>query len=160
MGKFKGPGRREEPCPYANLIILRMLANIPEYRDSKEARRAAGMLLGHWEMRGKKKYFLFGIGSDFAKPKAPLIWYDLLHFVDVLTRFSFAHDDPRLHEVIDLLISKADDLGRLASASIWTKWKGWEFCQKKEPSYWVTFLAHRAAARAGRDIRDRTIRFQ
>jgi hypothetical protein len=70
-----------------------------------------------------------------------------MHFVDTLTRFPFARKDKRLKEVMALLDDKADEDGRLKSMSIWTKWKGWEFCQKKEPSYWVTFLYHRALAR-------------
>lgn len=143
MGRFRGPGRREDPCPYANLIILRMMAQVPQLRESPEAHRAVEMLLNHWEMRGKKKYYLFGIGTDFAKLKAPRIWYDLLHWVDTLTRFPCARRDPRLLEATDLLASKADDQGRFTPESIWTKWKGWEFCQKKEPSRWLTFLAHR-----------------
>jgi len=147
MGKFKGPGRRSDPCPYANLIILRMLAELPETAKSQEARRAVEMLLHHWEVRGKKKYFMFGIGTDFAKPKAPLIWYDILHFVDTLTRLACARKDKRLRQVVELLGSRADSEGRLTSMSIWTKWKGWEFCQKKEPSYWLTLLYHRALAR-------------
>jgi hypothetical protein len=73
MGKFKGPGRKEDPCPYANLIILRMLAEVPDLLDSPEAKQAISMLLHHWDVRGKKKYFLFGIGTDFAKPKVPLV---------------------------------------------------------------------------------------
>jgi hypothetical protein len=147
LGKFKGPGRRTDPCPYANLIILRMLAEIPDRVESLEARRAVAMLLHHWEVRGKQKYFLFGIGTDFAKPKAPLVWYDIMHFVDTLTRFPFACRDARLREVVDQLAKQADGEGRLVSASIWTKWKGWEFCQKKEPSAWLTFLLHRALRR-------------
>jgi hypothetical protein len=149
MGKFKGPGRKTDPCPYANLIIARMLSEVTELRDCAESKRAVGMLLDHWQQRGRKKYFLFGIGTDFAKPKAPLIWYDILHYADTLTRFGYARKDGRLREVVDLLASKADDGGRFTSASIWVRWKGWEFCQKKEPSYWITFLAHRALLRAG-----------
>jgi hypothetical protein len=147
MGRFKGPGRRADPCPYANLIILRMLSEVQGLERSAEAKRAVSMLLHHWEVRGDKKYFLFGIGTDFAKPKAPLIWYDILHYTDTLTRFPSARRDPRLREVMDLLASRADAEGRLTSASIWTRWKGWEFCQKKEPSFWLTFLFHRARHR-------------
>ncbi|MFH2041281.1 MAG: hypothetical protein ABIJ35_02055 [Acidobacteriota bacterium] len=147
MGKFSGPGRKGDPCPYANLIILRMMAQVPEMRDSPEARKAVNMLLHHWDVRGKKKYFLFGIGTDFAKPKVPCIWYDIIHLCDVLTRFPSALKDKRFGEVMDLLQTKADVEGRFTSQSIWSKGKGWEFCQKKEPSYWLTFLAHRALGR-------------
>ena len=147
MGKFKGPGRRGDPCPYANLIILRMLAEAPGLRESDEAARAAAMLLHHWEVRREKKYYLFGIGTDFAKPKAPMVWYDMVHYVDVLTVVPSARGDVRLAEVVDLLAAQADGDGRLTASSVWTKWKGWEFCQKKEPSYWLTFLLQRALRR-------------
>lgn len=148
MGKFRGPGRKEHPCPYANLVILRMLAQVPDLVDCPETQRAVQMLLHHWEVRGKQKYFLFGIGTDFAKTKVPRIWYDVVHYVDTLTRFPSALRDKRLEEAVELLRSKADSEGRFRSASVWTKWKGWEFCQKKEPSFWLTFLAHRALRRA------------
>jgi hypothetical protein len=123
MRKFKGPGRKADPCPYANLITLRMLSQIPEMLTCPEAERAADMLLGHWDDRKKKKYFLFGIGTDFAKPKAPLIWYDIVHFVDTLTSFVSVRKDKRMGEIMELLTSIADDEGRLTSKSIWTKWK-------------------------------------
>jgi hypothetical protein len=143
MGKFKGPGRKDDPCPYANLIILRMLAQVPDLVDCDEAGRAVDMLLDFWDLRGKKKYFLFGIGTDFAKPKVPRIWFDIIHFADTLSKFPRARKDKRMKEVVGVLLDQADEEGRFTSRSIWTKWKGWEFCQKKEPSRWVTFLAHR-----------------
>ena len=34
-------------------------------------------------------------------------------------------------------------MGRFTPESIYTKLKGWEFAQKKEPSRWVTFLVNR-----------------
>ena len=147
MGKFKGPGRRGDPCPYANLAIARMLGASPELSVSEEAARAAAMLLHHWEVRREKKYYLFGIGTDFAKPKAPMVWYDIVHYVDVLTGIPSVRRDARLAEAVDLLAAQADVDGRLTAGSVWTKWKGWEFCQKKEPSYWLTFLLHRALKR-------------
>jgi len=142
-GNFRGPGRKADPCPYVNLIMLRMIAQAPELADSQEAQRAVEMLLSHWEIRGKKKYYLFGIGTDFAKPKVPRIWYDVIHYADTLTRFAFARKDKRLKEVTELLRSQADAEGKYTSRSIWTKWKGWEFCQKREPSRWLTLLCHR-----------------
>jgi hypothetical protein len=100
-----------------------MLSQIPEMLTCPEAEGAADMLLGHWNDRKKKKYFLFGIGTDFAKPKAPLIWYDIVHFVDTLTSFVSVRKDKRMGEIMELLTSIADDEGRLTSKSIWTKWK-------------------------------------
>ena len=35
LGKFRGPGRKDDPCPYATLVMLKVLAQIPELRESK-----------------------------------------------------------------------------------------------------------------------------
>ncbi len=34
LGKFRGPGRKEDPCPFANLAMLKALSEIEELRDS------------------------------------------------------------------------------------------------------------------------------
>lgn len=147
MGRFKGPGKRGDPCPYANLIMLRMLAQLPDRIESPEAVGAVKMLFDHWTLRKQKKYFLFGIGTDFAKPKAPRIWYDVVHYLDTLSRFPAARADSRLAEVAALLQDQMDSNGQVTPRSAWMKWKGWEFCQKREPSRWLTFLTHRALNR-------------
>jgi len=41
LGKFRGPGRKGDPCPYATLVMLKMLSQLNEWRDSKEARIGA-----------------------------------------------------------------------------------------------------------------------
>ena len=148
MGAFRGPGRRTDPCPYAGLIFLRMLAEVPGLAESRDAEWAVGCLLDHWEKRRERKLRMFGIGTDFAKPKAPRIWYDVVHFVDTLARFPSARADSRLQEVAGVLSNQMDADGRITARSAWLKWKGWEFAQKKEPSRWLTFLAHRALERA------------
>lgn len=66
--KFKGPGPRGGMCPYANLLAARALAANPALRDSAAAKTAAGAVLGHWSDRKVKKYFLFGMGTDFLDP--------------------------------------------------------------------------------------------
>jgi hypothetical protein len=169
--KFRGPGRKGDPCPYATLITLRLFSAVPELAESAGADRLVEMLLGHWAERGSgKKYYLFGIGTDFAKLKAPRVWYDLLHFSDTLSRFTRARYDERFAEVLGALRSKADEKGRFTPESVWLKWNpdgktskppkkeeafaegqpvgddeqnwsGWEFCQKREPSRWLTCLA-------------------
>ncbi len=87
------------------------------------------------------------MGTDFRKLKAPLVWYDLLHILDVLSRFPWLKKDPRLLEMVDLLKSKADRQGCFTVESMSTAWKDWEFGQKKEPSRWLTFLAWRILKR-------------
>ena len=56
-------------------------------------------------------------------------------------------DDSRLKEMIDIVKDKSDTVGRFTPESIYTKLKGWEFSQKKEPSRWITFLIERILKR-------------
>lgn len=35
LGKFRGPGRKDDPCPYANLAMLKALSEIQELRDTR-----------------------------------------------------------------------------------------------------------------------------
>lgn len=148
LGKFRGPGRKTDPCPYATLLALRALSDMPEWRDSEVCRVGAETLLGLWEQRRERRPYLFAMGTDFAKLKAPLIWYDMLHIADVLTRFSWLRQDGRLLEMLDIVRAKADGQGRFTAESVWNAWRGWEFGQKRVPSRWITLLAQRALRRA------------
>jgi hypothetical protein len=143
VGKFRGPGRKDDPCPFATLVMLQALAQFPEYRESPATHTGAETLLKLWENRREQHPYLFKMGTDFCKLKAPLVWYDLLHVLNVLTQFPWVLDDPRLGEMAQILASKAGQDGRYTPESIWTTWKDWEFGQKKEPSRWVTLLASR-----------------
>jgi hypothetical protein len=140
---FRGPGRKTDPCPLANLLALRALALLPEHRDGEAARTGAEMVLSHWERQTDRKMYLFGIGTDFRKLKYPLIWYDLLHATHVLSQFSWLHDDARLGEMLEVLADGADADGRFTPGSVWMAWKGWSFGQKKVPSPWMTLVATR-----------------
>jgi hypothetical protein len=153
LGKFKGPGRREDPYPVANVYALKALSQVPELLDHHSARTGAEMLLAHWEHRGERKHFLFGIGRRFAKLKYPYVWYDILHVADVLSRFPFMYDDPRFLQVMDALTFQADDDGRYTATSLYRAWKGWPFADKKRPSPWLTFLVMRMQKRVGLEQR-------
>ncbi len=147
LGKFRGPGRKEDPCPYANLIMLKLLGQIPAYYDSPAARAGAEIMLTLWENSQEQHPYIFYMGTDFRKLKVPLVWYDLVHVLDVLSQFSWLKGDRRLHEMAAILKSKADDEGRFTPESVWMAWKDWEFGQKKVPSRWLTLLAWRILQR-------------
>jgi len=151
MGKFRGPGRKNDPCPYATLISLKALAQFPEWRDSQVCRTGAESLLNLWDQRKTRKAYLFAMGTDFAKLKAPLVWYDILHVAEVLTQFTWLKGDKRLLEMLAIIEAKADSEGCFTPESIWKAWSQWEFGQKKAPSFWITFLAHRILKRAGKE---------
>ena len=140
LGRFRGPGRKDDPCPYANLVMLKALAQT-SWRDSPAARQGAETALALWQASQERHPYLFYMGADFRKLKAPLVWYDLLHVLSVLTRFPWLQGDARLQEMLDLLASKADPQGRFTPASIWKAWDGWDFGQKKIPSPGLTLMA-------------------
>lgn len=145
--KFKGPGKRTHPCPYANLIMLKLLSALPEMHNSSEVQKGADVLLELWEHRREIKYFLFGMGTDFKKLKAPFVWFDILHVTDVLTNFSFTRGDSRLQEMVKIIRDKADEKGLYKAESVYRAWKDWDFGQKKDYSAWITLLVYRILKR-------------
>ena len=156
LGKFRGPGRKTDPCPYATLVMLKLLKALPEWRDSEHAHTGAESILHLWDKRRENHPYLFYMGTDFCKLKAPLIWYDILHVCDVFSNSPWLKADPRLKEMIEIITAKADPEGRFTPESVWTAWKDWEFGQKKTPSRWLTFLITRMMMRnidPGIDVR-------
>ena len=147
LGKFRGPGRKADPCPIVNLYALKALAQIPDLLDGPAAQTGAEMLFWHWEHQRERKIYMFGIGSDFRKLKYPFVWYDILHVVDVLSRLPFVRSDKRLGEMVHTITDQADDQGRYTPTSMYRAWKGWPFADKKTPSPWLTFLVLRIVKR-------------
>ena len=147
LGKFRGPGRKDDPCPYATLVSLKMLLEFDKYKNSKETKIGAETLLSLWEESKNQHPYMFYMGNDFRKIKAPFIWYDLLHMLEVLTKIESIKKDKRLLDMTDILEKKKDPEGKFTAESEWRAWKDWEFGQKKEPSRWITFLATRILER-------------
>lgn len=150
LGKFRGPGRKTDPCPVANVYAIKALSLLPDGEDSQAAHAAAEVLLGHWEKRTEVKYYLFGMGSDFRRLKYPFVYYDILHVVEVLSRLPFTHRDPRFTEMLSVITAQAGEDGRYTAGSMYQAWKGWSFADKKLPSPWLTFLVLRILERCGR----------
>ncbi len=147
LGNFRGPGRKTDPCPYATLLALKALAQIPEWRDNKVCTSGADALLKLWEQRKERRPYMFAMGTDFAKLKAPLIWYDLLHVLEVLSQFPSLRKDKRLLEMVDVMKAKSDSEGRFTAESVWKAWSEWEFGQKKSPSFLITLQVYRILKR-------------
>jgi hypothetical protein len=147
LGKFRGPGRKEDPCPYATLTMLKMLSQFDDWRQSKEAHAGAECLLDLWQRSLVVHPYMFYMGTDFRKLKAPFVWYDILHVLDVLSQLSWLKGDPRLIDMANLVASKADSERKFTPESEWKAWKGWDFGQKKQPSRWLAFLVLRTLKR-------------
>lgn len=150
LGKFRGPGRKDDLCPYANLVMLKALAQFKEIRDSDATRIGVENALSLWEERRERHPYIFYMGTDFSKLKAPLVWYDILHVAEVLSHFPWVRDDARFIEMVEIIEQKGNSDGRFTPESIWMAWKGWDFGQKKEPSPWLTFLVNRMKFRLNR----------
>jgi hypothetical protein len=143
LGNFRGPGKKDDPCPYATLIMLKLLS-LPAFSTEKTvASLGRESLLNLWEQSKTKHPYMFYMGTDFRKLKAPFVWYDILHVLEVLSLSSEVFPDKRFLEMLALVNAKADEKGLFTPESIWTAYKGWDFGQKKEPSQWLTFLIYR-----------------
>lgn len=147
LGKFRGPGRKDESCPYATLVMLKMLGQFDEWKSSKETHIGAECLLHLWDKSRELHPYIFYMGTDFRKLKAPFIWYDILHVLDTLSHFNWLKDNNRLKDMLQVVKSKADAEGKFTPESQWQAWKDWDFGQKKEPSRWLTFLVLRTLKR-------------
>jgi hypothetical protein len=137
--KMRGPGRKDDHCPYANLISLKALALVPELKKSEVCKAGVESQLLHWENRTGKKIYMFGIGRTFVKLKYPLIWYDILHVIDVLSHYEYAIEDHRFQEMLEIINSKQQIDGSFVPESVFRAWKDWSFGQKKLASPWLTF---------------------
>lgn len=147
LGGFRGPGRKDDACPFATLAMLKALTHFDDLRDGPACHVGAETILSLWSESRSRHPYMFYMGTDFRKLKAPLVWYDLLHVLDVLSQFPWLATDARLKDMTATLKQKADPHGRFSAESIWTPWKAWEFGQKKEPSRWITMLAWRIIGR-------------
>ncbi len=147
LGRFRGPGRKADACPIANVLALKALAFCPDHREGPAARAGVETLLAHWDHRREFKLYMFGIGTDFGRLKYPFVWYDILHVAEVLSRYEWARRDPRLQEMAAAIAAQADDQGCYTASSMYRAWQGWSFADKKRPSPWLTFLAARILRR-------------
>jgi hypothetical protein len=151
IGKFHGPGKKDDPCPFATLIMLKTLALFPDWHTNPASQAGVECLLDLWENSLNKSPYLFHMGNDFRKLKAPLVWYDIVHVLDVLSHYELARKDRRFQEMLTTVKIRANEQGRFTPESIWTVWKGWNFGQKREPSAWLTYLVYNIYQRVEED---------
>ena len=149
LGKFRGPGRKDDCCPYASLIMLRLLSGIPEYCESIITKETAMGLLSLWENSLERHPYMFYMGTDFRKLKAPAMWYDIVSVVDVLSRFACVKSDARFREMVEIIRNKQDENGLFTPEAVFQKFKGWDFGQKKKPSPYLVYLCYQIMDRMG-----------
>ena len=59
LGTFRGPGRKDDPCPFANLAMLKALAQFDDVRDGPACRVGAETILALWNESREKHPYLF-----------------------------------------------------------------------------------------------------
>lgn len=151
-GKFRGPGRKDDCCPYATLIMADLLSYIPEYKESSAAVTSVEALLSLWEYSHEQHPYMFYMGTDFRKLKAPSCWYDILSVAGVLCKYKISQNDPRFLDMITLIRSKQDEDGLLIPESVYLKMKDWDFGQKKLPSAYLTYICLRIFERLDQEL--------
>jgi hypothetical protein len=147
-----GESRRKEPsCALASLWVLSALTAHPVLINSDACMKCVGFLLSCWDNRGKIKYAGHDsqIGSGWEKLKYPFNDYRVLHYLDALSWSPAVRGDPRITDIVDLVVSRRDTEGRYTPESINLVWRDFDFGQKRLPSRWLTFLVYRIAARLG-----------
>lgn len=147
FGKFRGPGRKDDCCPNATLIMLRLFAELPEYRDTDLAGINIDAILTLWEKSLERHPYMFYMGTDFRKLKAPAMWYDIVGVTDCLSRFEYAKQEKRFQEMLGIIKGKQTEEGLFIPESVYQKCKGWDFGQKKVPSPYLTYLCTRILQR-------------
>jgi hypothetical protein len=150
VGRFRGPGRKEDPCPYATLIMLKVLSIYNQDKEAQCTIDSINILLDLWNSSMTKHPYMFYMGTDFRKLKTPMIWYDILNLADTLSNFDYAIKDRRFSEIVDSLENKITIDNKYTPESIWKAWSDWDFGQKKVPSPWITFIIYRIRMRLNR----------
>ncbi len=148
-GQPGGPRQNEPSCAFATLCVLGAVVQHPQLRHSELTTRSALFLLRCWDNRGTLRYAGHDsqIGKGWDKLKYPFTDYRVLKYLDVLTQVDSVRADARLATMIELLMSKRDEVGRLCAESIHKAWSDFDFGQKAFPSRWITLVAYRAAKR-------------
>jgi hypothetical protein len=148
-GQPGGPREEEPSCAFGTLCVLGALAQSPELKESKTAKKSAEFLFKCWDNRGKIKYAGHDsqIGQGWEKLKYPFTDYRILKYLDILSQLEFARKERRMTPMIDLLVAKKDEEGRFFAESIHKVWSNFDFGQKILPSRWITLLVYRIVKR-------------
>jgi len=146
-GTFRGPGRKGDCCPYATLAMLNLMAETEEHRGGDAARNGVDAILSLWGERRERHPYMFYMGTDFCKLKAPAMWYDILSVADCLSKFEWARSDERFQEMAGIIRGKQGEDGMFTPESVYQKCKEWDFGQKKAVSPYLSFLCIRLLMR-------------
>lgn len=139
LPKFRGPGRKDDFCPYGTLVSLKAFSLLPKYHESDFVLTGIDAILNFWKHQKEQKIYMFGIGTDFRKLKYPNIWFDIVHVLRILSHYEYAKTSNEFREMASIIIDKQQTNGGFIPESIYMAWKGWDFGQKKVVSDSLTY---------------------
>lgn len=146
VNKFRGPGRKTDYCPVGSLWSLQVFSLLPEYHNKEFVKNAIDSICNHWINTRERKIYMFGMGTDFKKLKYPNHWYDIIHVVQVLSKFEYARQQAAYNEMLSIILEKQNEDGSFIPESQYTSYKGWDFGQKKMSSPTLTLAIARLEA--------------
>jgi len=127
--------------------MLKLLSEIDEYQNSDLVKGGIEVILSLWENSLERHPYMFYMGTDFRKLKAPAMWYDIVSVTDLLSRHDYIKTDSRFCEMVDIIEGKQDADGMFIPESVYQKFKGWDFGQKKTVSPYLSYLCIRLLKR-------------
>jgi len=136
IGKFRGPGKKDDECPIATLNVLKLLTITKDDEYVEQKKKGVQTIENLWNDRKERKAYLFGMGTDFMKIKYPLIWYDILNTVNVLSYYPCAIKTKTFNEMF-AIIKKKIETNSYTPESVYQYWKGYDFGQKKTNSEYI-----------------------
>ncbi|NLI41303.1 MAG: hypothetical protein GX421_09010 [Caldisericales bacterium] len=136
IGKFRGPGKKDDECPIATLNVLKLLTVTKDDEYIEQKQKGIQTIENLWNDRKKRKAYLFGMGTDFMKIKYPMIWYDILNAVNVLSYYPDAIKTEAFNEMFEIIRRKIET-NNYTPESVYQYWKGYDFGQKKSNSEYI-----------------------
>ncbi|MCL2404959.1 MAG: prenyltransferase [Defluviitaleaceae bacterium] len=103
--------------------------------------RAVEFLLQHWVIRKPIGPCQYGIGSRFMRIEYPMMGYNLLNYVYVLSFYDKAKDDKRFLEALKALQDKLVD-NQLVLEHVSPKLSKLTYCKKGQPCEIITARYH------------------
>ena len=69
-GAFRGPGRKDDCCPFATLIMIKLLSEIDEYRNSDTIKSVVDVILSLWENSLERHLYMVLYRYGFPQAKS------------------------------------------------------------------------------------------
>lgn len=141
--RFRGPGRKADPCPQVALEAIRAWSYLPPAERPAELEEVARTALRIWQQRDTAQPYMFGHGRQFKRGKWPQTWYSAYAVLDALGRVPEVWSGPgaqpedcrsmaEIAAVVQAYMSDED--GRVTPRSVHAGFADYSFGQKKRPS--------------------------